>query len=265
MDRFDGQVMIVTGAARGLGAAFVDRLTAEGASVVAADIRPEVVEVAANQSATVVPVVADVSKVVDVERLVGEAFTRFGRIDVLVNNAGISAITDPGASLRDSLIVYDQLFAVNTRGAWLCGRAVIPTMIDQGSGHIVNVSTDHVLEPPHKPPKTSRWMDAYDATKWALEGFTRVWAGSLADRGIRVNALSMGETDTPMLRNHVVDRTGSPVPEEVAARWIEPAAVAGVLADLLAEGAGGRTGTNVGLWPELPLVLPPVPRSDPAA
>lgn len=71
MDRFDGQVMIVTGAARGLGAAFVDHLIAEGASVVAADIRPEVVEVAANQSATVVPVVADVSKVVDVERLVG--------------------------------------------------------------------------------------------------------------------------------------------------------------------------------------------------
>ena len=138
-------------------------------------------------------------------------------------------------------------------------------MIDQGSGHIVNVSTDHVLEPPHKPPKTSRWMDAYDATKWALEGFTRVWAESLADRGIRVNALSMGETDTPMLRDHVVDRTGSPVPEEVAARWIEPAAVAGVLADLLAEGAGGRTGTNVGLWPELPVVLPPDTRSDPAA
>ena len=95
-------------------------------------------------------------------------------------------------------------------------------------------------------------MDIYDASKWALNGLTQAWARALTKKGVRVNALCMGATDTEMLRGFY---GGSPPPQELAT-WLQPALIAEVLLDLLREGPGGRTGQNIGLWVGHPLELP---------
>jgi NAD(P)-dependent dehydrogenase (short-subunit alcohol dehydrogenase family) len=128
-------------------------------------------------------------------------------------------------------------------------------MTKQGTGHIVIISTDHGFTPPHKPKKKAVWMDLYDASKTALEGFIWGWASALAPAGVRVNGIGMGETDTPMLRNYLLARTGKPVDEAVAATWLRPDDIAAVLVELIAEGPTGRTGEHFCFWPELPVVL----------
>lgn len=227
----------MTGAAHGLGRAFVSGLRAEGAEIVACDVDDAVAE------SDALALVADVSLPEDVRRVVDAALERHGRIDVLVNNAGVVAPTRAGDDWEKGLADYEAIVGTNLRGAFLFGRAVAPVMVEQGSGHIVNVCTDHVYpEPPHRV-----WghggMDLYNASKWALNGLTLDWATTLRKKGVRVNALCMGATDTPMLRRFAGD-----VSDEVIATWMQPDEVCAILIELLAEGPGGRTGHNVGLW-----------------
>jgi NAD(P)-dependent dehydrogenase (short-subunit alcohol dehydrogenase family) len=232
-----GQVAIVTGAAQGLGRAFADGLRAGGAEIVACDLDETVRDVDG------LGLVADVSQPDDVRRVVDSAMQRHGRIDVLVNNAGVVRQTRAGDAWEQGLADYEAVIGTNLRGVFLFGRAVAPTMIAQGSGHIVNINTDHIHPmPPHKV-----WghggMDLYNASKWALNGLTLDWATTLRRRGVRVNALCMGATDTPMLREFA----GGAV-DEVLATAMRPETVCGILLELLAEGPEGRTGQNIGLW-----------------
>ena len=238
------RVALVTGAAQGLGRALAEALAAEGDAVAACDRDPAV------EALDATTFVADVSRPEDVRRVVDGTVAAHGRIDVLVNNAGIARPSRAGQDWDTGLRDYEDVIGTNLRGAFLFGRAVAPVMIAQGSGHIVNVSTDHVYpEPGHKV-----WghggMDLYNASKWALNGLTLDWATTLARKGVRVNGLCLGATDTPMLRAFAGD-----VGDEVVATWMQPADVCALLLELLAEGPEGRTGHNLGAWVGRPLRL----------
>ncbi|MCZ7527765.1 MAG: SDR family oxidoreductase [Acidimicrobiia bacterium] len=151
---------------------------------------------------------------------------------------------------------------------------MIPELVERGGGAIVNVSSDHVLNCgypvpwPHDESPGCPWaggparrpgaggdMDVYDATKWALNGLTLNWAWALRDRGVRVNGLCVGATDTPMMRG-VLGGPGDGSSTPARPPWLlEPEQVASVLVELLEEGPSGRTGENVGVWPGHPARL----------
>jgi NAD(P)-dependent dehydrogenase (short-subunit alcohol dehydrogenase family) len=187
-----GQVAVVTGAGRGIGRAIASALAREGAAVVlAARSGPELDGVAheieqAEGRALAVP--TDVRQEASVEALVRRALAEWRQIDVLVNAAGVASfapVTD--AKLDD----WDQMLAVNLRGAVLCCRAVLPAMIGRRRGTIINVGS----------VVTSRSLTgsaAYTASKYGLLGFSRVLAEEMRSHGVRVGVLSAGATDTPL-------------------------------------------------------------------
>lgn len=251
----DGRVALVTGAARGLGTAFADALGAARAAVALCDIRPEVTDVAATiasrHGVAARAWVADVRVPEQVWRVVDEASAAFGGIDILVNNAGIWAGTPPTEPLETSATAFDDVLSVNTRAPFLFGRAVIPIMAERGDGHIVNIVTDHVYTEPRRPTGGGPGMDVYDASKWALNGFTLAWAKALAGT-VRVNGMCMGATDSWMLRSF----HGGDPPQAVVDGWKKPADVARLMIELLEEGPGGRTGWNLPVWVNDPIVMP---------
>ena len=168
-------VVVVTGAASGLGAVYCRELAAAGYTVVGADVAPvEGVELAVG---------VDVTDRGQTERLAGEVLDRFGRIDALVNNAAIysSIVKKPFEEITDD--EWDRVMAVNVRGAWLCARAVAPVMRRQRSGKIVNVSSTTV---PTAPPGFAHYV----ASKAAIVGLTRALARELGADGICVNTLT---------------------------------------------------------------------------
>ena len=255
----EGQAAIVTGAAMGLGLGYATALAEQGCDLVVADIHPDVEEVAlrlTGHGGRIIPVVSNVSRATDARRLVDAAVGAFGRIDILINNAGICRRTLPTDTLEESLDNYQALIGTNLRGPFMLGRAVIPHMIAQGSGNIVNIATDHVHTFPGRPTNGFGVMDLYDTSKWGLIGLTLTWAKALAPHGIRVNAFCMDATESPMLRFFA----GPDVSAEAKARWMDPKAVCGLAVELIAEGPGGRTGENIGVWCGFEVALTHAPR-----
>jgi NAD(P)-dependent dehydrogenase (short-subunit alcohol dehydrogenase family) len=252
MTTLAGRSAIVTGAAQGLGRAFAAALTQAGAHVTLCDVQARVLDVA---KALPGPgeahaLVADVSREADVLQLVDAALARFGRIDTLVNTAGRWRRTLVTDSFEKALADWDYIMDTNLRGLLLLSRACVPHLVAAGGGDIVNVSTYYVL--PAKGPGTNApETDLYNASKWALNGFTQAWARALEPRRVRVNALCMGATDTPMLRGLW---EGDP-PADFAATWMRPEQIGRQLVELLLEGPSGRTGENVGAWVGEPVAL----------
>jgi 3-oxoacyl-[acyl-carrier protein] reductase len=274
----DGRIAIVTGGAVGVGRSFAAGLARAGARVTICDIRPDVEQTAADLQADgldVNGIVADVSAPADVRRLVDGVVDRAGRIDILVNNAGVVRATEPTDSWEQALDDYEYVVGTNLRGVFLCGRAVAPVMVEHGGGDIVNVSTDHVHtcgwpdHVGHADAPTCPWagerrrpgwvgMDLYDASKWGLNGLTQNWARSLRSRGVRVNNICLGATDSFMMRMFAgFGDESTPPPAELLAKWMDPEAVTEVMIELIDEGPDGRSGDNVGLWVGHPVVLPP--------
>lgn len=178
-------VAIVTGAAKGLGRSYALTLAADGWSVVAADVLdldPVTQEIAAGGGA-VLAVQTDVSDEAATVTLANAALERFGRIDVLVNNAAI--FTSIEKKPFDDLTVdeWDRMFAVNVRGTWLCCKAVAPAMKEARAGRIVNVSSMTV-------PGGIPLFLHYVASKAAIVGLTRALARELGEWGICVNAIA---------------------------------------------------------------------------
>jgi NAD(P)-dependent dehydrogenase (short-subunit alcohol dehydrogenase family) len=254
MSSLTGRSAIVTGAAQGLGRAFAAALTRAGANLTVCDVQPAVREVA---KALPGPgeahaIVADVASEADVVALVDAALARFGRIDTLVNNAARWRRTPVTDAFEKALPDWSFVMDTNLRGLLLLSRACVPHLVAAGGGDIVNVSTYYVL--PAKGPGTNAPdTDLYNASKWALNGFTQAWARVLAPERVRVNALCMGATDTPMLRGLWA---GDP-PADFAATWLRPEQIAQQLVDLLCEGPDGRTGENIGAWVGEPVALGP--------
>ncbi len=252
MGQLTGRVAIVTGAARGLGRAFAERLVIEGCSVVITDRDHSIGETAREIGAT--GHVGDVADAAHVRAVVDATVAEHGTVDVLVNNAGEVMPSGPRDEWERATHDFDRIIGSNTKGAFLFGRAVAPIMIEGGGGDIVNISTDHVKPCPECHPHHGHGaMDLYNASKWALNGLTFDWAISLARHHIRVNNICMGATDTAMLRGWL----GSDPDPEVLATWMRPEQVAQVLVDLLEEGPEGRTGDNIGLYAGHECVLPP--------
>ena len=242
MGMLDGRSAIVTGGATGLGRAFAERLAAEGADVTLCDIDAGAPDVAAAMDGPgrVQGLVADVSSLEDLRRVVDTACEAHGGVDLLVNNAGRWRRTLVTDSFEKAQEDWDFIMGTNFMGVLLLSRLCIPLMIERGGGDIVHASTYYVLPAKSKGTNAPE-TDLYNASKWALNGFTQAWASSLEEHDIRVNALCMGAVDTPMLRG-LWD--GEPPAEQVAA-WMQPEQIAGQLIDLLRD---GRSGENIGAW-----------------
>ena len=229
-----GKVAIVSGAAEGLGRAFTERLVAEGCLVLAFDVKSEVQSIEGTTG-----VVADVSNRTDVERVVEHA-AAMGEIGVLVNNAGTWKRTPVDSSWEQALVDWDLIMDTNLKGVLMLSRAVVPHMQKNG-GHIVNISTYYVL--PAKSDGTNQPdTDLYNASKWALNGFTDAWAKYLEKDNIKVNGLCMGATDTAMLRGLFPNNQ---LPPELAKAVMQGSDIAQQMIDVI---NSGRTGENFGAW-----------------
>ena len=256
MPQLDGKMAIVSGAARGLGLAFARALTESGANAVIFDISPDIQSVAerlANETGRrVTGLVADVSRRADVERVVATAVAEGGGVDILVNNAGTWRATPVESEWEQTLADWDFIMDTNFKGVLMLSRACVPHMKGRDNANIVNISTYYVL-PARSAGTNQPHTDLYNASKWALNGFTDAWAGHLAADGIRVNGLAMGAVDTPMLRNLF---EGGRLPDDLAREVMQPEQIAGQMLALIGEGASGRSGENIGAWVGHPVELP---------
>ena len=188
MNQLNGKVAIVTGAARGMGAAIARRFVAEGATVILTDILDEVHATAATLGGAVEAHILDVSDENAWTILVDAVIARHGRIDVLVNNAGILMFRDLVNTSADDL---RRILEVNVVGTFNGMRTVAPHMIRQRSGSIINNSSADGLQ-------GANALCAYVGSKFAVRGMTKVAALELAPHGIRVNSVHPGGINTPM-------------------------------------------------------------------
>jgi 3alpha(or 20beta)-hydroxysteroid dehydrogenase len=190
MGRLDGKVALISGGARGQGAAEAALFVAEGAKVVVGDVlEAEGAEVAAGLGEAAAFVHLDVTDEASWQAAVTETETRFGPVSVLVNNAGVLSW---GRIDQIALDEFERVMDVNVRGVFLGIKAVAPSMRRAGGGSIINTSsTSGLVGLP--------FLAAYVASKWAVRGLTKTAAIDLGHDGIRVNSIHPGGIDTPMI------------------------------------------------------------------
>jgi NAD(P)-dependent dehydrogenase (short-subunit alcohol dehydrogenase family) len=186
------KVALVTGAGKGIGKAVSLVFAAEGANlIICSRTKSQIEETAEAVRAAgreCVAVVAAVEKAADVTRMVSDGLSRFGKIDVLVNNAGIS---NPKPFLETSLADWDEALTVNLKGIVLCTRAVLPHMLQRGVGRVINIASAAGLRGLPGSP-------AYTASKFAVVGLTQALADEVVDKGIRVNVICPGPVKTEL-------------------------------------------------------------------
>ena len=192
MGTLDGKVAIITGAARGQGEAEARLFVSEGARVMLTDVLPEGDGVAKSLGDLATFSKHDVSNASDWTRVVNATKDKFGRIDVLVNNAAIYRMR---ALLDTTDEDFDEITRINQRGVFLGMRSVASVMRANGGGSIINISSGAGL-------KGVRNMIAYATSKWAVRGMTKCAALELASHGIRVNSVHPGVIETPMLKGN---------------------------------------------------------------
>jgi 3-oxoacyl-[acyl-carrier protein] reductase len=190
--RLEGKVAIVTGGAQGIGFATVQKFLHEGAAVALCDVRKEGVDRAVealSAHGTVSGHVLDVTRRDQVDAVVASVKERYGRIDVLVNNAGITLDARLQKMTEDQ---FDKVIAVNLKGTYNCAQAVADTMVEQGSGVILNASS--VVGVYGNFGQTN-----YAASKFGVIGFAKTWARELGPKGVRCNAVAPGFVATTIL------------------------------------------------------------------
>jgi len=199
--RLEDKIAIITGAGQGIGEAYARRFVREGARVVVADINAEKGGAVARDLGQVFERV-DVSSEEDTRRLCQAVVDRFGRIDVLVNNAAIFF----GIDNQDTSFAYlRRIFDVNYFGTWLMCRAVLPHMRAGGGGSIINQSSSAAYMHPEYPIEGELPSFHYSVTKAAMNAMTHYMAGSVGKFGIRVNAIAPGPTMTEATKQGVPD------------------------------------------------------------
>lgn len=214
MDRLAGKTAIITGGAAGIGLAAARNFVREGARVMLVDVQAAALEQAVQElgSGLAASCVADVTDPTQVAAYVDATLSRFGRIDVLFNNAGIEGAVD--YLLDYPLDVFDQVMAVNVRGVWLGLQAVIPAMLKTGGGSIICTSSLAGL-------KGAKKASAYIASKHAVVGLVKSVAIEYAAKNIRVNAINPGPISTRMIQ--ALETGLSPADAERARQHMEAA------------------------------------------
>jgi NAD(P)-dependent dehydrogenase (short-subunit alcohol dehydrogenase family) len=253
---FTGQVVVVTGAANGIGAACARLFSASGAKVALWDVDAAAAQaLAAELGADTRPIRCDVASRAEVEAATAATLAAFGRIDVLVNNAGIFRAAD---FLDITEADWDAVINVNLKGAFLVGQAVAREMAKAGRGAIVNMSSvNGVMAIPT--------IASYNASKGGINQLTRVMALSLVDRGIRVNAVAPGTIATELAQKAVLG--SAEARERIMGRTPmrrlgDPAEIASVCAFLASDAASYITGEIVvvdGGRLALNYTMPPLP------
>jgi len=232
--RLDDEVIIVTGASRGLGRSMVERFSAEGASVVlTARDRQRLGAVAADLPTESLVVPADVRDADAVATVVEEAVDGFGRVDTLVNNAGVSILgmQDDRTFIQDvTEEEYDTVLEVNLKGTFLFTREVLPHMYEQGGGNVVNISSG-------LGRRAIAGAGCYVASKWGLEGVTRVTALEGEGRGVNANALDPGGRVNTDIWAHL--------PQEERQQILQPGVMDDAAVLLAAQGPDGVSGESM--------------------
>jgi NAD(P)-dependent dehydrogenase (short-subunit alcohol dehydrogenase family) len=195
--RLQDKVALITGSAGGMGRAAAELFAREGASVIVTDVLAdegeETAQAIRDSGGKAIFVKADVSKEDEVKHLVARSIDAFERIDVLYNNAGIMPADDGGVTdLSEE--VWDRIMDVNLKSAFFCTKHVVPHMIEQKKGSIINVASFVALMGCTVP------QDAYTASKGGMISLTRSFAVQYGPHGIRCNAICPGPIETPLLR-----------------------------------------------------------------
>ncbi|MBA4176117.1 MAG: 3-oxoacyl-ACP reductase [Leptothrix sp. (in: Bacteria)] len=227
--RLKNKICIVTGAAQGIGAATCRRFADEGAIVIGCDRRVDLINEAYERHAV------DVTDRVSVDLMVDGVMRRHGRIDVLVNNAGI---TKDARLVKMTLEQFDAVIDVNLRGVFHCSQAVATLMVNQGAGVILNASS--VVGIYGNFGQTN-----YAASKFGVIGFTKTWSRELGPKGVRVNAVAPGFVDTPILAT-IPDKVLQHMREQVPlGRLGRPEEIASVYAFLASDDASYVNGAVI--------------------
>jgi NAD(P)-dependent dehydrogenase (short-subunit alcohol dehydrogenase family) len=239
--RLDRKVALVTGAGTGIGLAVARRFAAEGAKVMILGRTEETLKEAAADHDGIDYVVADLEQDQDIARVLQEVHVRFGRLDVLVNNAGWAPVT-PISDV--TMGEYDRVFGINVRALVNLTVQTLP-MLKASKGSIINMSS--VICKNHLPN-----MSLYAGTKAAVEIFTKIWAKELARDGVRVNAIGVGPIETPIYgktdlsddaaKEHM-DAIRRAIPQR---RFGQPEDIAAVAAFLAADESSFVTGSEYG-------------------
>ncbi|PZC46335.1 MAG: NAD(P)-dependent dehydrogenase, short-chain alcohol dehydrogenase family [Chloroflexi bacterium] len=234
----EDKVAIVTGSAQGIGRIYALRLAEEGAKVVVTDVddpEPVATEIAEN-GGEALAVRSDVSDFDSVKNLVARTIDRFGRVDILVNNAAMFGKIPPRSFMDIPPDEWDRVMEVNVKGLWLCVKAVFPQMKEQMSGSIINIASTMVL-------KGGSHLLHYVSSKGAVVAFTRALAREVGDYGIRVNTIAPSHT-----LSEAVVRLGGPdvdkgtIPTRALKRSSYPEDMAGTLVYLSSQQSEFVTG-----------------------
>jgi NAD(P)-dependent dehydrogenase (short-subunit alcohol dehydrogenase family) len=202
MGRLDGKVAVITGAGGGIGREAAQVFSAEGASVCVADIDGNAANHTATKCREAFAVEVDVADEESVRAMYAETAARYGGIDVLYNNAGISP-ADDASILETDADAWDRVQAVNTKGVYLCCKHGIPYLLDRGGGSVINVASFVALV------GAATSQISYTASKGAVLSMSRELAVQFARQGVRVNALCPGPVETPLLLRIFGDDTAA--------------------------------------------------------
>ncbi|MBU5676162.1 3-oxoacyl-[acyl-carrier-protein] reductase [Alkaliphilus sp. MSJ-5] len=237
--KFKDKVVLVTGAAQGIGKATALKFAQEGAKVVTVDIKLELMDEVSSEikelGAELLTYGVNVVNREQIQDMVSDVVAKWGKIDILVNNAGITADSQLTKMEEDA---FDKVIAVNLKGVYNCTQIVVPVMVENGGGVILNASSVVGLY-------GNFGQTNYAATKFGVIGMTKTWAKELGKKGIRVNAVAPGFIGTPMVSkmpDKVIDMMKGKSPLN---RLGTPEDIANAYAFLASDEAGFITGTTL--------------------